>query len=217
MAEDPSTWAELKTSLRDWLDKDTGGISDDRLEECIAFAERHFQRNVFTPDREAALAITADAQSEALPSDFWGFKSGPYVDAATDVVLVRLEPGDLRRTYPTGTTGTPAHYAIEGENILFGPVPSSSVTVKGTYWQTIPALNSGQTTNWLLTDHPDLYLAGSLHYAYLFLRDNEGAAYWRAERDVLIREISKAARRREVNSGPLIATHSVGHVRNIQA
>ena len=172
MAEDPTTWAELKTSLRVWLsDIDTGGLPDAQLEECIAFAERDFDERVFTPDREAALSLTADAQAEALPTDFWGFKSGPYIDAATDVVLIAIEAGDLRRSYPTTATGTPSHYAIEGENILFGPTPGSSVTVKGTYWQTIPKLASGTTTNWLSLLHPHLYLARTLHYAHLFLMD----------------------------------------------
>lgn len=216
MAEDPTTWSELKTSARDWMDVETGALSDARLEECIAYAERHFNRSIFVPDRESALSITADAQSEALPSDFWGFKSPPYIDASPDVVLVKLTPDDLRATYPTTGTGTPGHYAIEGENILFGPTPSSSLTIKGTYYSTISPLNSGTATNWLLTDHPDIYLAGTLYYTNLFMRDEERAGLWRGQMSTLIDDLNRTGRKR-ANSGPLTQTHSVQHIPNIQA
>lgn len=218
MAEDPTTWAELKTSARAWLvDIETGSVSETQLEEFIAFAERGFQRRVFSPDREAALSLSVSAQSTALPSDFWGFKSPPYVDAATDVVLIRVTPGDLRATYPDATTGTPGHYAIEGENLLVGPTPSSAQTVKGTYYKTIPVLNASNTSNWLLTDHPDLYLAGTLYYAHLFLMDEARAALWGAKMAEQIVEINRAGIQRAANSGALVATHSVGHVSNITA
>jgi hypothetical protein len=218
MAEDPTTWAGLKTSARAWLsDIDTGGVSDEQLEEFIAFAERHFQRTIFTPDREEALSITADAQSEALPSDFWGFKSGPYVDDTADVVLTRMSPETLRSSYPTSATGTPANFAIEGENILFGPIPAASTSVKGTYWKTISPLSSGTASNWLSTDHPDAYLAGTLHYAYLFLLDESRATFWKGKLEELISDINRAGSRRSNNSGPLVASASIGNIPNIQA
>jgi hypothetical protein len=217
MAEDPITWATLKASARAWLvDIETGAISDDQLEEFIAFAERHFQRTIFTPDREAALSLSATTQVTALPTDFWGFKSPPYIDAAMDVPLVKLTPGDLRATYRTTTTGIPAHYAIEGKNLLLGPTPSSSQSVKGTYYQTIPALNSGTATNWLLTDCPDIYLAGLLHHAFLFQMDEARAGMWAAKASAAIEDLNRAGQRRS-NSGPLVANHGVGSIPNIQA
>jgi hypothetical protein len=217
MAEDPITWSALKTSVRDWCDSDTGGISDDRLEECIALAERHFNRTIFTPDREAAFSVSADAQSEALPADFWGFKSGPYVDGTADIVLERLTPGALRAMYPTTGTGTPRHFAIEGENILFGPIPASATAIKGTYYTVISPLSGSTATNWLLTDHPDVYMAGTLYYVFLFRQDRDNAANWLALMGAHIETISRSGRQRSANSGPLAASSQTASVRNIQA
>lgn len=216
MAEDPITWTALKTSARAWLDTDTTGMSDDQIEECIALAERHFQRSVFTPDRESALSITADAAFEALPSDFWGFKSGPYVDGSADVLLERLTPEELRSRYPTTASGVPAAYAIEGTNILFGPIPSSS-SIKGTYYTTISPLNAGTATNWLLTAHPDLYLAGALHYGFTFRMDEQRADRWLQIMQAHIETINRVGRQRSANSGPLAASSRVRQVRNVQA
>lgn len=217
MAEDPTTWALLKTSARNWMANiSTDSLSEDRLEECIAFAERDFNRTIFTPDREAALSLSVTTQSTALPSGFWGFKSPPYLDAATDVVLQKIAPDDLRSTYPTSATGTPSHYAIEGTNILVGPIPASAQTIKGTYYAVIPALDGATATNWLLTNHSDLYLAATLYYCHLFLMDEKRALLWRSKMEGFVDQINRSGIRR-AGSGRLTASHSVQHIRNIRA
>jgi hypothetical protein len=213
MAVSFDTWAELQAAVEAWTEID---VSDAQVQEFISLAEDHFQLTVFTPDREEALSITADAQVEALPTDFWGFKSPPYIDSSPDVVLEKLTPGELRATYPTTATGTPAHYAIEGENILFGPTPSSAVTIKGTYYKTIPPLSGSATSNWLLLLHPSLYLYGSLAEAFAFHMDEAREVKWLARRDAAIMNINAAGMRR-VNSGPLTSMHSIQNIPNIQA
>jgi hypothetical protein len=208
------TWTELQAAIEAWTDID---VSDAQVQEFIGLAEAHFQRTVFTPDREAAYSLSADAGSEALPDDFWGFKSGPYVDGAPDVVLTRVTPGELRAMYPSGTTGTPSHYAIEGENILFGPVPASATDIKGTYYVTITPLSGSAASNWLLLAHPDLYLAGSLAEAFSFSMDEAREAKWVAKREAIIADINRSGARRAANSGPLVASTGLGNIPNIQA
>lgn len=214
MAVSFDTWAELQTAIEAWTDID---VSDAQVQEFIGLAEDHFNLTVFTPDREAAYSLSADAASEALPTDFWGFKSGPYVDGSPDVVLTRLTPGELREMFPTSSTGNPTHYAIEGENILFGPVPASATSIKGTYWQTIPPLSASATSNWLLLLHPSLYLAGSLAEAFSFHMDEAREAKWTAKRNAIIDNINKAGVRRSSNSGPLCSSSGVYNIGNIQA
>ncbi len=214
MAVSFDTWAELQTAVEAWTNID---VSEAQVQEFIGLAEDHFQMSVFTPDREAALSIAADAASEALPNDFWGFKSGPYVDTACDVVLQRVTPSQLRTLFPTSQTGIPTHFAIEGENILLGPVPSSEVTIKGTYWQTIPALSGSNTSNWLLLLCPSLYLYGSLAEAFAFHMDEAREVKWLARRDQQIENLNKAGIRRSSNSGPLAASTSISRIPNIQA
>ncbi len=214
MAVSYDTWAELQVAIEAWTDID---VSDAQVQEFIGLAEAHFQRNVFTPDREAAYSLSADAGSEALPTDFWGFKSGPYVDGSPDVVLTRVTPGELRAMFPTSSTGIPTHYAIEGTNILLGPVPSSAQAIKGTYYTTITPLSGAATSNWLLLAHPDLYLAGSLAEAFSFSMDEAREAKWTAKRDAIIADINRSGARRSANSGPLVAKTGIGDVPNIQA
>jgi hypothetical protein len=210
MPSDPSTWATLVAALLLWLSEDDGSA---QLREFIALGERHLNRAVFTPDREAALSIAAEARSEALPADFWGFKTGPWVDGARQAPLEKVTPGRLRDLHPTAATGVPRHYAIEGETILFGPTPAGAA-IKGLYYAVIPALGDETPSNWLLADHPDAYLAAALAVGFKFHFDEARAAYWEGQRDRLVAEINEAGRRR-TNSGRLAASACVAQVRNI--
>jgi hypothetical protein len=214
MTADPTTYAGLQTSLANWLNRDD--LTTTEIPEAIAFAEREFQRSVFCPEREVTTTLTATTNTVALPADFWGVKT-IYVDAATDTVLNRLTSPELHAKYPTTGTDTPLDYAIEGENLILGPTPSASTSIKLTYFQTIPALSNSQTTNWLLTDHPDLYLDGSMWRLSLLLRDWDGANGFKQSMGAGIESVNRSGRRRTTNSGPLCASTGATSVRNIQA
>lgn len=210
----PATWTSLTAAVKTWAEQD---FTDAQAQEFIGLAEEEFQCLIFTPDRESPLSITANALSETLPTDFWGFKSGPYIDGDMDTGLTRVTAAELRALYPDTTqTGTPWHYAIEGESILFGPVPSEAFTIKGTYYVTIPVLGASVASNWLLTDHYRLYLAGALVWAFRFHMDEQRAGYWTNIRDRLIQEVNNAGVRR-ANSGPLVPTSPVSNVAGVRA
>ena len=60
---------------------------------------------------------------------------------------------------------------------------SKSITINGDnlilhYWRKIPALSDSNTTNWLLTDAPDVYLYGSLMQSAPYLAHDERLAVW---------------------------------------
>ena len=60
---------------------------------------------------------------------------------------------------------TTAQYTILGTNFLF---QSSSSTYSIDYWKQFDAFSGATDTNWLLTNHPDIYLFGSLAEAVLY-------------------------------------------------
>ena len=46
------------------------------------------------------------------------------------------------------------------------------------YYQKIPALSASNTTNWLLTAHPDVYLYGALMQSAPYLDDDQRMQVW---------------------------------------
>lgn len=67
------------------------------------------------------------------------------------------------------------YYTLIDTQFRFYPVPTTSDAATLTYWARLPALTETNTTNWMLTDHPDVYLYGALFHAMRYLRDDEDA------------------------------------------
>jgi hypothetical protein len=201
----PATWIELQAELlADAMREDDEDLAA-RVPAFIGRAESHFQRELFSPEREAQAALTVTNATAALPADFGGAKS-VWIDAPIVRVLDRLTPDALRQRYPAQETGMPLHFAIQGETMLFGPVPADGKTIELSYIEGIPPLGESQPTNWVLAAHPDAYVQGALTELYEFTEHFDKAALCRSKRDAILASINRAGRRRRTNSGPLVAS-----------
>ena len=65
-----------------------------------------------------------------------------------------------------------------GTEIEVYPSPDTSYTGEIIYYSKVPALSDSNTTNWLLTLSPDIYLYGTLIQSAPYLRDDERTAVW---------------------------------------
>jgi hypothetical protein len=130
-----TTYTELQTAAGNWLNR-TDLTS--RLPEFIALAESRFNRILNTPEMETIATLSTTAESVALPTDFWEAR-GAYLDTDPRQVLEEVTLAFLRDRYSAQTTGRPQVYAISGANIVLGPAPDTTYSLKLTYKQTTPA------------------------------------------------------------------------------
>jgi hypothetical protein len=98
---------------------------------------------------------------------------------------------------------------VVGETVVFDDDPGDDLTITYSGYVTLPALGSGQATNWLLDDHPDIYLYGSLAEAYAHLRDDESAATYKGLSDEALGEILREANNKRMPAGPLQSAPAV--------
>lgn len=81
---------------------------------------------------------------------------------------------------PTYTIGSES--MTGGGNVfIFGPYPDSSYQVSGTYYQQIPALSAGNTTNWVVLNAPMMLHAACMKEAGKFLKNTTMMQLWDAE------------------------------------
>jgi hypothetical protein len=197
-----STYSELKASVADWLLRSdlTAVIPD-----LIRLAEEDFGRELRTREMlvRAVTTPAADEPYENLPGDFLELKAIQFNSNPITVPDYRT-PAWLRayRRHSQNDGGTPCFYTIEGPQFLFDVTPSD-VELEILYYQTIPALSDSNTTNWLLTAHPSLYLYGSLVQSAPYLKDDERVAIW----DTLYQRAKAAVQKQdqagEVNGPPI--------------
>lgn len=195
MANDPQTFDELKVAVLSWSARDD---LSGNVEEFIALAERRI--NAALRVSPATTTLSATSGTVALPADCAGIR-GLWLN--TPRRMLSLVPLDVLLRAYSGDSGTPEAYTVEGTNLLLGPEPSTTTTLNLSYWQGLDALNSTNTTNWLLTAYPDLYLSACLVELYLYIAD-EQATLWEQRTAAKIDAVNRA-KQAERYSGPLVA------------
>ena len=174
-----TNYSELQTSLTKWLSRtgDTNLIA--LYPDFITLAEAKFNRGLRTRNMETSTSLTPTAGVCTLPTDYLELRR-IYIDTDTPIELEYLTPENFYLKYPIMTNDgvSPSrYYTIEGASIILSEETTSN-DIKILYYQKIPALSVSNTTNWLLTAHPDLYLAESLAEAYDVIKNEALAQKW---------------------------------------
>jgi hypothetical protein len=174
-----ATYADLQTALSTWLD---GSDLSSQQTTLIALAEAEItdrlgelvdQGAVIGPMiTRGALAITA-SEYLALPDSNLLLPIAIEVTSYSDPWQIEyISPDALLQLKIDGGTGydtsvPPQNYTVEGSYLRFWPTPSAAWTAEYTRYDKLPALSNSNSTNWLLTNHPNVYLYGSLAQAEL--------------------------------------------------
>ena len=195
-----STYAELKTAIGNFLAR-----SDltDQIPNFILLAEARLSRELETRDQEkrATATLTSGDEFIALPTDMREIRE-IKLNTSPNVVLEYKSPTALDTTY-TGSTGKPLAYSIVGGELKIRPIPDDSYTAEIIYIGSLSALSDSNTTNVMLTRHPDAYLSGSLVEAYTYLMDEQRASTYDAKFTRSIEEIRKDEQRSHYGTGAL--------------
>ena len=176
-----ATYSDLKTAIGNWTHRSE---SDDRVAEFIALAEAKLNRELRVRQMETALASTALSSGLITrPTDAVGFKAlwsdtdnyPPVEQKSLEFVLSHDSDGSV-----------PRYYAWDRDYLHFD---TSSGTVAGVYYTAIAALTTTNTTNWLLTAHPDVYLMTALAEFGRY-SGHKNALQWIAESKALMAELN---------------------------
>lgn len=172
-----STYSELQTAVADFLDRDD---LTSIVPTFIALAEANIQRDVRHWRQITKTTFTVDEQYEDLPSD-WLETIRLSLDSTNGR---KLELGSLaeimdRRERWEDAVGTPQLYAHVGSQFEFWPTPDGSYSAELLYYAKVPDLATN-STNWLLTYAPDVYLYGSLVHSAPYLQEDARIQAWAA-------------------------------------
>jgi hypothetical protein len=121
--------------------------------------------------------------------------------------LERKDSEWIYANYPTRSADAkPKFFAREGQTLIFGPYPDSTYTVKGSYYKRLTALSVSNTTNWMITDAPDLLLFAALCEAAPYLQDDGRIVIWEKKYAQIKERIQQADLDEEFSGSPLAAT-----------
>lgn len=165
-----ATYSDLQTAVANWLHRDdlTSNIPD-----FIALAEARMNGHIESRSMESRTNLTCTAGNAfvSLPTDMLEMKRLTVSSVDPVQVLKYATPDEISKDYPYSTTGEPVVFTVIGPQIQLAPIPDTAYTLEITYLQKIPALSNSNTTNWVLTNYPDVYLYGALVQSVGYTQD----------------------------------------------
>jgi hypothetical protein len=172
-----ANYSDLQGAISDWVAR--GDVLEPRLPDFIALTESRIQQELDVTDSEATETITpvADQASYPLPSDYKTMRSVQVDGTPMPHPLAYRTPTQF--TAENTQSGETDIYTIKGLNIIIGPTPGGNSPVFYLdYIARFVPLSDNNTTNWILTNFPDVYLFGSLAEASAYDRNVQAEQKW---------------------------------------
>lgn len=195
-----ANYTDLQTAIQNWMDRsDLSGYAAD----FITLAESRLNRILPLRVMHVDTTLTGSLGSRnpvTFPTDY----VEPIALFLTTFGVRTLLKPFVVGTVALGTTnGVPNGWGINGAAIELDTPCDQAHTFSFRYRKSF-ALSSGSPTNWLMTNHPDIYLFSSLVELGAFIENVDLATGWQARLDAAIGEL----REKEARS-TAIATLSV--------
>jgi hypothetical protein len=171
-----TTYSELKTSIGDWLNRaDLTNV----IPDFISLAEAQIERTLRTRQMIVRANASFSAEYGAVPADFLETKSLKLTNT-NPITPLQFQTVDVMDNIASQrvASGRPQYFSIVGGQIRLLPVPDSTYTTELIYYAKLSKLSSTTTTNWLLTQAPDVYLYGALLQAAPYLKDDARIQVW---------------------------------------
>jgi hypothetical protein len=197
-----TTYAELKTSIGDWLNRSdlTSVIPD-----FISLAEAQVERTLRTRQMIVRANASFDAQYGAVPSDFLETKSLKLTSTnpQTPLEFLSIDALDQKAAEYTAS-GKPRFFGVVGGQLRIVPTPDSTYTTELTYYAKLSKLSTSNTSNWLLSSSPDIYLYGALLQAAPYLQDDARIQTWATLYERALNDLQTADDRSATSGGALL-------------
>jgi hypothetical protein len=168
-----TTYAELKTAIANWLNRDdlTSVIPD-----FISLAEARIARDLRHWKQEKRVTTDVDERYENLPNDFIEIRQIQHTAGGAISSISSVEMEKLRGV--SDVAGKPKYTRLTADQIEFYPTPDTSYNISMLYYGRIPALSDAEPDNWLLRDAPDVFLYGALLQSAPYLVDDARVQVW---------------------------------------
>jgi hypothetical protein len=126
------------------------------------------------------LTLTSGVEYADLPERFIAARSLTVPgDPVTEILYLSPETFAAAQAQLEFETGAdPKYYTIIGEQIRLYPIPAQTFTADFVFLQMPEVLSSTVSTNWILADHPDLYLYAALVQSAPYLENDNRLAVW---------------------------------------
>lgn len=183
-----ANYSDLQASVAGWLHRsDLTAI----IPDLITIAEMRMNSDIVARDMEITTTLTtvAGTKTVVMPTDVTETRRLTITSTDPKRVLDYISPEKLVLKYPYSTTAMPEVFTVIGGNFELGPTPDSAYTLEYVYRQRIPSL-AANSTNWLMTKWPHVYLYATLCAAAPYLGQDQRVQVWEQQYQNAVQDVN---------------------------
>jgi hypothetical protein len=200
-----TNYSTLKSTIADYLNR---ADLTSQIETFIQFAEADMNSRLRCREQVVRARTTSDAEFVDLPSNWLEAINLHIVGGQQPLRYITLDEADIINKEQVYTS--PHYYSLMNGAIEIIPKPADDIEIEMIYYSKITALSDVNTTNWLLTKSPDVYLYGALTHAAPFLMDDQRIAVFGQIYATRLQALQDESQKALYSGSPLIArTRSV--------
>ena len=189
-----TNYTNLQTTIADFLNRDD---LTSVIPTFIQLAEADMNRSIRHWQMEKRATAPQDAGDEymQIPADWLETIRLTVPSNGTSAVTMtsRAAMADIRAKNENISTVTPYYYAHADGQFELYPTPVEDMTFELLYYSKISSLGASNATNWLLNDHPDVYLYGALVHSAPYLAEDARTAVWKTLYQEAVQKVNMAA------------------------
>ena len=204
-----SNYTELKIAVANWLDRDD---LTNRIPEFIALAESRFNRllRIRAMESKQTASTVAGQQNLALPSRFIQMRN-LQINTSPVTPMQYVTPEIFDRLYGGSSNGTPKFYTIIANELQLGPTPDTVQTIEMLFYERFENLSATVTTNWMITNAPDIYLYGAMLEAEPFIMNDPRVQLWATAFQQAIKDLQEQDNRDRHSGSALRVMNTSGY------
>lgn len=181
-----ATYSDLKTAALDYMERSD---QSSKAADWVTLAEARLNRLLGAVETDASLTGTSGSRSIDISSQSLKEPLALFLaESGVNEIEVQLQPpGSFAYV---AASGRPSVWSVNvaGDAITFDRGLDSAYPFRLHFRQRF-ALSDSATTNWLLTNHPDLYLAATMMWGAGYNEDLPKAQAWKSLLDEGIDEV----------------------------
>jgi len=188
-----TNYSTLQTAVADFLNRDD---LTSVIPTFIQLAEAQLNRDIRHWKMESRVTgqQSGGDQYMQIPADWLETIRLHLTGSGTSAVTMasRATIADTRAKNENTSTALPYMYCHADGQFELYPTPSDDTDFELLYYQQIPDLATN-STNWLLTEAPDVYLYGALLHSAPYLAEDARSATWAQMYGAAVQNVNRAS------------------------
>jgi hypothetical protein len=202
-----TNYATLQSAIADYLNR---ADLTAQIQTFIQFAEADLNTRLRSREMIVNATATSDGQFVALPPDWLEAINMMIVGGQSP--LRYITPDEADTIIKAKTYTSTRFYSMTTGIIELVPPAVDDITIDMVYYGKIPALSTANTTNWLLTKAPDVYLYGALVHAAPFLMDDQRIPVFGNIYLKRVEELNQESQKSLHSGSPLLARTRIAYI-----